>query len=274
MRAIVLWYFFILLPVVFLLFYLCLRTSIYIHSFSFLVDPLLHLIVLSISFHVFNLFSIAFSLPFFSSLPSRHFPSLSLHVPSFTLFLISFPYFFFFFLSLLVPPLSFSYLCIPFAISVSFSQFLWYIHKWMYIYIYIYLYVALTLLYLYGIEHSVVNWKSIIYIYMYMYMYIYIYIYIYIFWLLINRMWGLYGKVFAWDFRTDRATKERSLCWKNRGQILSRTDRTNEVNKEFIIWLLASFFIAFNEAFCLWVSGLGLLTCFYLLNRGFWYLFL
>ena len=37
---------------------------------------------------------------------------------------------------------------------------------------------------------------------------------------------------------------------KIRGQILFRTDRTNEVNKEFIIWLLAPFFIAFNEALC------------------------
>ena len=34
---------------------------------------------------------------------------------------------------------------------------------------------------------------------------------------------------------------------KNNGQMLSRTDRTNEV-KEFIVWLLAPFFIAFNEA--------------------------
>ena len=28
-------------------------------------------------------------------------------------------------------------------------------------------------------------------------------------WLLINRVRGLYGKVFAWGYRTDRATKER-----------------------------------------------------------------
>jgi hypothetical protein len=28
----------------------------------------------------------------------------------------------------------------------------------------------------------------------------------------INRERGLYGKVFAWGFRTDRATKERGLC--------------------------------------------------------------
>ena len=46
------------------------------------------------------------------------------------------------------------------------------------------------------------------------------------YWLLINR-----------GFRTDRATKERSLslCGKNRAQILSCPDRTNAVNKEFII---------------------------------------
>ena len=50
--------------------------------------------------------------------------------------------------------------------------------------------------------------------------------------------------------RTDQATKERGLCEKTRRQILSRTDRTNEVNEEFIIWLLAPFFIAFNEALC------------------------
>ena len=49
--------------------------------------------------------------------------------------------------------------------------------------------------------------------------------------------------------QTERRRSE--ICAeKNRGQLLSRTDRTNEVNKEFIIWLLAPFFIAFNEALC------------------------
>ena len=66
------------------------------------------------------------------------------------------------------------------------------------------------------------------------------------YWLLINRVWGQHGKIFAWGFRTDRATKERGLCGKNRGHILSRTDWTNEVNKEFIIWLLIPSFITFN----------------------------
>ena len=37
---------------------------------------------------------------------------------------------------------------------------------------------------------------------------------------------------------------------KTRGQVISSTDRTNEVNKEFILWLLALFFIAFNETLC------------------------
>ena len=37
---------------------------------------------------------------------------------------------------------------------------------------------------------------------------------------------------------------------KNRGEMLSRKDLTNEVNKEFIIWLLVPFFIVFNEALC------------------------
>ena len=32
--------------------------------------------------------------------------------------------------------------------------------------------------------------------------------------------------------------KEGGLREENRGQILSRSDRTNEVNKEFITWLL------------------------------------
>ena len=32
--------------------------------------------------------------------------------------------------------------------------------------------------------------------------------------LIINRVRGLYGKVFSWGFRTDRATKERGLCEK------------------------------------------------------------
>ena len=42
------------------------------------------------------------------------------------------------------------------------------------------------------------------------------------------------------------------VCAKKiRGKILSRTNRTNEVNKKFIIWLLAHFFITFNEALCL-----------------------
>ena len=48
----------------------------------------------------------------------------------------------------------------------------------------------------------------------------------------------------------DRATKERNLGGKKRGQILSRKDQTNEVNKEFIIWLLVLFFIAFKNVLC------------------------
>ena len=50
-------------------------------------------------------------------------------------------------------------------------------------------------------------------------------------------MGGLYGKVLPEVFRTDRATKERGLCDKKPKAILSRTDRANEVNKGFIIWL-------------------------------------
>ena len=43
-------------------------------------------------------------------------------------------------------------------------------------------------------------------------------------------------KIFARGFRTDLATKERGLCEKKpRRQILSCTDRANEVNKTFII---------------------------------------
>ena len=34
--------------------------------------------------------------------------------------------------------------------------------------------------------------------------------------------------------RTDQAMKERGLCGNSRGQILSRTDRTNEINMGFI----------------------------------------
>ena len=36
---------------------------------------------------------------------------------------------------------------------------------------------------------------------------------------------------------------------KNRRQILSRTDRTNEVYKEFIIWLLVHFLLKFATLF-------------------------
>ena len=88
-----------------------------------------------------------------------------------------------------------------------------------------------------------------------------------IYWLFINRMWGLYGKVFAWSFRRDRTRKERSLCRKNRGQIFFRSNQTNEVNKEFIIWLLVPAFIAFYELFPSFVCGL--LACFFVLLRVF-----
>ena len=36
---------------------------------------------------------------------------------------------------------------------------------------------------------------------------------------------------------------------KNRRQILSRTDRANEVNKKFIIWLLVHFLLKFATLF-------------------------
>ena len=50
-------------------------------------------------------------------------------------------------------------------------------------------------------------------------------------------------------FRSDRATKERGLRGKNRVKTLSRKDQTNEVNMEFIVWLLVPFFITFNGFF-------------------------
>ena len=59
------------------------------------------------------------------------------------------------------------------------------------------------------------------------------------------------------------------MSGKNRGQILSRTDQRNEVNKEFIMWLFVPSFIAFNELFSSGVNSLGLLACIYRLLRVF-----
>ena len=58
----------------------------------------------------------------------------------------------------------------------------------------------------------------------------------------INRVRGLFKKVFAGGFRTDSDKRARSVR-KNRRQILSRTDRANEVSKTFIIWLLVHFLL-------------------------------
>ena len=59
---------------------------------------------------------------------------------------------------------------------------------------------------------------------------------------------------------------------KTPGQIFSGTYRTNEVNKEFIIWLLPPFFTHLAKL-CSWVSRLGSLVCFYVFFRGFLHLF-
>ena len=47
----------------------------------------------------------------------------------------------------------------------------------------------------------------------------------------------MYEEVLPEVFRTDRATKERGLCDKNRRES-SDKNRANEVNKGFIIWRL------------------------------------
>ena len=62
-------------------------------------------------------------------------------------------------------------------------------------------------------------------------------------------MRGLYGKVFAWGFSYRPSDEGTSSVRKNRKQILSPTDRVNEVNKEFIIWLLVYFLLKFATLF-------------------------
>ena len=64
------------------------------------------------------------------------------------------------------------------------------------------------------------------------------------------RLLSLYGKVFACTRFSNRPSDEgaRSVG-KNRRKILSRTDRANEVNKEFIIWLLVHFLLKFATLF-------------------------
>ena len=58
------------------------------------------------------------------------------------------------------------------------------------------------------------------------------------------------GKYLSEIFVQTERRRSEVRAEKNRVHILSRTDRTNEINKEFIICLLAPFFIAFNETLC------------------------
>ena len=54
---------------------------------------------------------------------------------------------------------------------------------------------------------------------------------------------GCTGKYLPEVFlQTERRRSE--VCAKNRRQILSHTDRANEVNKTFIIWLLVHFLLS------------------------------
>ena len=46
---------------------------------------------------------------------------------------------------------------------------------------------------------------------------------------------ALYGKVFAFRFFAHASLLRRSVLYKYFSQILSRTDRANEVNKPFIL---------------------------------------
>ena len=47
------------------------------------------------------------------------------------------------------------------------------------------------------------------------------------------------GKVFARDFRTDQATKERGLCEKTEGKYFPvQTEQTRLIRLLFYIWLL------------------------------------
>lgn len=56
--------------------------------------------------------------------------------------------------------------------------------------------------------------------------------------------------------------------------MLYRAERTIEVHKKFITWLLVLFFIAFKALSVLRGRGLGLLASLYKLLRTFLYLFI
>ena len=68
--------------------------------------------------------------------------------------------------------------------------------------------------------------------------------------LLINQMWSLYKKVFAWGFHTDLATKERSLGGKTQGKYFPvQTEQTRLIrNILYGVWF--PFFITFNKVLC------------------------